>query len=146
MGADGQTPQAYAAQRRGPGWAGQTQDDWPKATNQNQCAQRLINATTLADHKLVTSAKREAEGSMSRKTKKPVKDSQVQLTVSGQMMAGLVANFSFTGSPQIDDHRIFELARYHLMAFFFFHHVQQGHGTRVVVAWGISAVSAYAPI
>jgi hypothetical protein len=73
----------------------------------------------VTDDALVTSAKRKAEGSMSRKTKKPVKDSQAQLTVAGQMMAGLVANFSFTGSPQIDDHRIFGLARYHLMAFFF---------------------------
>lgn len=38
----------------------------------------------VTDDALVTSAKRKAEGSMSRKTKKPVKDSQAQLTVSGK--------------------------------------------------------------
>ena len=78
-----------------------------------------FNKYPVTDDALVASAKRKAERSVSRKTKKPVKDSQALLSVSGQLRSGLVANFSFTGSPQIDDHRIFELARYHLMAFFF---------------------------
>lgn len=73
----------------------------------------------VADEALVATAKRKAERSTSRKTKKPVKESQARLAVSGQLSPALTADFSFTGPPQIDDHRIFELARHHVMAFFF---------------------------
>lgn len=64
-------------------------------------------------------AVQKAGGSYSRRTKKLVKDSQEELTFSVSLGAGANVTFNFVGQPQIDSSRIFQLARLHLMGFFY---------------------------
>lgn len=71
------------------------------------------------DSELVAEAHRKAEKSASRKTRKRVKDSGGELKLSTQIMQGATADFSFSGPPQLEDSRAFELARMQLQAFFF---------------------------
>ena len=71
------------------------------------------------DPELVAEAHRKASRSGSRKTGKPVKDSSGELKFSIAPFAGVSMGFSFTGPPQVDDERVFELARMQLQAFFF---------------------------
>jgi hypothetical protein len=67
---------------------------------------------------LHTEARRKAANAISRKTKKPVAAGEEPLKFDTQFGA---ANFSFTFvmPPQVDENRLFELARYHVGAFFY---------------------------
>ncbi len=71
------------------------------------------------DPALATEARRKANSSASRKTRKPVKDSTSELKFNVEPMSGMSMNFNFTAPPQVDDARAFELARMQLLAFFF---------------------------
>lgn len=71
------------------------------------------------DAALAADSRRKAGNSASRKTHKPVKDSNPELKFSVEPMRGLSMDFSFTGPAQVDDTRAFELARLQLLAFFF---------------------------
>lgn len=73
----------------------------------------------VEDDELAAEARRKAVNSASRKTRKRVKDSGSKLKLSTQLMQGATMDFSFSGPPQVDDARAFELARMQLQAFFF---------------------------
>lgn len=61
----------------------------------------------------------------SRRSGKPVKDSQEQFSIS-QKFGGAEFTFNFTSAPQADEHRIVELARMQVMAFFYWITIQEG--------------------
>lgn len=71
------------------------------------------------DPDLVAEAWRKAANSGSRRTGRPVKDSLGELKFSVAPFPGLSMDFSFTSPPQVDDARVYELARMQLQAFFF---------------------------
>lgn len=73
----------------------------------------------IDDPDLVAEARRKAERSASRKTRKPVKESQGNLKFSVPVMGPLNMDFTFTSPPQVDDERAYTLARMQLQAFFF---------------------------
>lgn len=64
-------------------------------------------------------AARKAAKSYSRRTKKLVKDSHEQMTITMPFGTGATFKFGFTGPAQLDRDRIFELARLQVAAFFF---------------------------
>jgi hypothetical protein len=87
---------------------------------------------------------RKAKGSVSRRTKKRVKDSSENQSISGKFGEKLAMQMGFTGPPQADRMRIFELARLQAAAFFYwltFDHVRGrgGYwpGTFMPVACGL---------
>jgi hypothetical protein len=67
----------------------------------------------------IEDARRKANNARSRRTRKPVKDSQEQIRLNGSLGPGINPSFQFTAPPQIEDERAFELARLQLMAFFY---------------------------
>ncbi|WP_349958126.1 HNH endonuclease signature motif containing protein [Rhizobium sp. ZPR3] len=71
------------------------------------------------DMAAIQEARRRAANSISRRTKKPVQDSRETLNIGGSLGPGVTVNFSMVAPPQIDEARAFELARLHLVAFFF---------------------------
>lgn len=71
------------------------------------------DAGTIAD------AQRKAKNAISRRTKKPVKDSQENIKFNMPFGGGATIGFNFTSPPQIDQNRAFELARSQLAALFF---------------------------
>jgi len=71
------------------------------------------------DPELVAEARRKAANSGSRMTGKPVKDSSGELNFSVAPLSGLSMDFGFTSPPQVDDKRVYELARMQLQGFFF---------------------------
>lgn len=64
-------------------------------------------------------AARKAERAFSRRTKKPVKDSQEQMSINVPLGQGASMSFKFTGPPQADRNRVFDLARLQIMGFFY---------------------------
>ncbi len=62
---------------------------------------------------------RKAERAFSRRTKKPVKDSHEEMTINGALGQCVNIFFKFTGPPQADRDRVFELSRLQLMGFFY---------------------------
>ena len=71
------------------------------------------------DEATASEAERKAQSSYSRYTKKTVKDSQENKTV--EMPFGQVgtASFNFLAPPQVEPERLFGLARFQLMGFFY---------------------------
>ncbi|WP_192250761.1 hypothetical protein [Mesorhizobium caraganae] len=67
----------------------------------------------------IEDARRKANNAGSRRTRKAVKDSREEIKLGGTLGPGVDISFQFTGPPQIDDNRAFELARLHLTAFFY---------------------------
>lgn len=65
-------------------------------------------------------AQRKAKNSFSRKTGKPVIQSQENLGVQFQFGPGATFGVNMVSPPQLDTDRVFELARLQLMAFFYF--------------------------
>lgn len=76
------------------------------------------------DIRLHNEAARKAK-TKSRRSGKPVKDSQEQFSISHKF-GGAEFKFSFTSAPQADDARIIELARMQVMAFFYWITIQPG--------------------
>ena len=74
----------------------------------------------MADSRAQLEARRRSAKSGSRKTGKSVAASDVELEASAKLGIGAELTFSFTGPPQFDDARVFELARLQMMAFFYF--------------------------
>lgn len=71
------------------------------------------------DEALVTDALRKAKRSISARTGRPVKDSAEQVTVSATLSPGATLTFSLSAPPQTESERVFALARFQLMAFFY---------------------------
>jgi len=67
----------------------------------------------------VAEAQRRAGRSRSRRTGKPVADSHEEVSLQGRLGPAVTASFGLVSPPQIDDQRVFELARLHLTALFF---------------------------
>ena len=66
----------------------------------------------------MSEASRKAENSFSRRTKRLVKNSQEQSNLTLSSRQGIRLKFGFTGPPQVDQDRIFQLAQAQLMGFF----------------------------
>lgn len=89
-----------------------------------------ISAITLAgrvwfdsdnvEQSLISEAQRKIKGSYSRKTGKLVKDSQEEGKFEVPVGLGATMTFHVASAPQVDPSRLFELARMHVMAFFYF--------------------------
>jgi len=71
------------------------------------------------DQALSNEARRKGQNSISRRTKKPVKDSREEIKI--EVPFGSNATFSFTTTcpPMIERQRLYELARLQLMGFFY---------------------------
>lgn len=76
-------------------------------------------------------AQRKAANAISRRTKKPVKDSHENMKLDAPLSAGASVSFNMTSPPQIDEARAFELARLQLAGFFnwitYQEHEQRGY-------------------
>lgn len=72
-----------------------------------------------SDQVLTEEATRKARNSISRRTGKPVKDSSEKLKIKVPFTPGVEFTFNLTSPPQIENHRIYKLARLQLMAFFY---------------------------
>jgi len=70
------------------------------------------------DDASVEEARRKAESAISRRTKKPVKDSHENMKLNLPFGKNREINFDFISPPQIDESRAFELARLQLSGFF----------------------------
>lgn len=64
-------------------------------------------------------AVRKASKAYSRRTNKPIRDSHEKVNVKMPLGEGASVSFQFTSPPQIDQHRVFELARFQIMGFFY---------------------------
>lgn len=73
----------------------------------------------IEDDNLAAEAIRKAQNSTSRRTGKPVKDSAETITLKMPIFQGGEMTFTLTCPPQAEPARIFELARLHLVAFFY---------------------------
>jgi len=71
------------------------------------------------DEEVASEAERKANRSVSRRTRKPVKDSKENLSLKMKMAPGCEITFELISPPQIDRERAFELARLHVIAFFY---------------------------
>lgn len=76
------------------------------------------------DVRLHNEAERKAKTS-SRRSGKPVKDSQEQFSISHRF-GGAEFKFSFTSAPQADENRIIDLVRMQVMGFFYWITIQPG--------------------
>lgn len=74
----------------------------------------------MADARAQAEALRRSAKSGSRKTGRAVTASGVELKASAKLGFGAELSFNFTGPPQFDDARVYELARLQMMAFFYF--------------------------
>ena len=72
------------------------------------------------DERLIKTAKRKAEGSVSFMTKRKVSDSASNFKVGANMGNGFRIDFNFTGQPLVDEKRIRALAWFQLQGFYFF--------------------------
>lgn len=87
----------------------------------------------LSDRALGMEATRKALNSISRKTRKPVKDSSEKIDIKGTFAPGVEFTFNLTLPPQIENYRIYELARMQLMAFFYW--INYDHKTKRGGIW-----------
>ncbi|WP_158667374.1 HNH endonuclease [Agrobacterium bohemicum] len=67
----------------------------------------------------IEEARRRAENSISRRTRKPISQSRETVNLNGSLGPGINLKIAFTSPPQIELPRAFELARLQLMAFFY---------------------------
>lgn len=74
----------------------------------------------MSDSRAQAEAARRGAKSGSRKTGKAVAASGVEFKGSAQLGAHAELTFNFSGPPQFDDERVYELARLQMMAFFYF--------------------------
>lgn len=72
------------------------------------------------DEVLAAEAARKGQKSISRSTGKPVGQSGEEITIKVPFAPGAEMTFNLWSPPQADSHRVFELARLQLMAFFYF--------------------------
>lgn len=74
---------------------------------------------SISDNSLAEEAVRKAHNSISRRTRKSVKESSEQVEVRGSFGPGVEFTFNFTSPPQVESERIYKLARMQLMALFY---------------------------
>lgn len=79
----------------------------------------LLGQYGHGDAGAIADAQRKAKGSLSRRTKKTIRDSQERIGLSVNLGTGSDLSFSFIAPSQIDDWRAFELARMQLAALFY---------------------------
>lgn len=79
----------------------------------------IFDQSPTDDSAYLDKAKSKGEGAISRRTHKPVIDSQEMIEVHGELMPGLSISFKCTGSPQIPQDRAFLLAHFQMTAFFY---------------------------
>lgn len=72
-----------------------------------------------ADPLLISEARRKGQKSISRRTKKPVRDSSEDLRVGGNLGNNVSIEFKLEAPPQPDPTRAFELARMQVTALFY---------------------------
>ena len=82
-------------------------------------AGRLWFGSDDGEKPVLDEAQRKARNSFSRKTGKPVIQSQENLNFQFQFAPGATLGFNLVSPPQLDNDRVFELARMQLMAFFY---------------------------
>lgn len=70
------------------------------------------------DPRLRAEASRKARKSISRRTGKPLAAGEEPLTIRGSIGSATMT-FTMVGPPQIDEKRLFAMARYHIAAFFY---------------------------
>ena len=68
----------------------------------------------------IEEARRKAKNSTSRKTGRPVENSQEEINIEVPYGPGVTFKFNMFAPPQIDQERLFSLARMQMMAFFYF--------------------------
>jgi hypothetical protein len=73
-----------------------------------------------SDEILKSESDRKGRNSFSRLTKKPVKDSSESIVVNGAFSSGHNGSLKFDTPPQIEDKRVYKLARLQLSAFFYY--------------------------
>jgi len=83
---------------------------------------------SLSDSALAAEAERKAQNSISRRTRKPVKDSFEKIDIKSTFAPGVEFTFNLSSPPQIESGRIYELARMQLMAFFYW--ITYNHKTK----------------
>lgn len=71
------------------------------------------------DPALFSESLRKGHNSISRKTQKPVKDSSEEVKIAIQLAPNIEMTFTMITPPQIGWQRMYDLARLHLMGFFF---------------------------
>ena len=71
------------------------------------------------DETAISDAARKAKNSYSRRARKPVMHSQERMKVNMPFGQGGSISFGFTSPPQVDDSRLFQLARMQLVGFFY---------------------------
>jgi len=79
----------------------------------------LSGETGHGDAEVTRQAQARAKKSISRRTRKPVEDSRENIEFSLPLGIGVTANFEFTAPAQSDEARLLELARLHLIGFFY---------------------------
>lgn len=77
-----------------------------------------LNGSHIIDDETLTSDSFRKSKSISRRTNKTVLDSKEKLTLKAPFFGGKIT-FNLISPPQIDQDRAFELARYHVTAFFY---------------------------
>ena len=71
------------------------------------------------DQTLKKEATRKAKNSISRRSGKPVMESKEEIEIKIPVSPAAEFTFNFTSTPQIESDRMYELARMHVMAFFY---------------------------
>lgn len=74
---------------------------------------------SVNDPILIEQAKKKGTGSTSRLTNKPVADSNEQIVINSTIFPGVSMAFSLSAPPQAAPARIYQLAEFHLKAFFY---------------------------
>ena len=75
---------------------------------------------SMNDSRLQAEANRKNVKSISRKTGKPVAESSSTLTVRAKIGQSGELTGTFAAPPQLDDNRVYELARLQMIGFFYF--------------------------
>ena len=73
----------------------------------------------MSDPRAQAEARRKSDKSISRKTRKAISSSNEEHNISLPLGDNNELTFRFRVPPQFDDERVYELARFHMMAFFY---------------------------
>ena len=73
-----------------------------------------------SEENAINEANRKSKNSISCRTGKPVIHSQEQVKLDVPLAQGMALTFNMVSPPQVDNERLYELARLQMMAFFYF--------------------------
>ncbi|WP_262692488.1 HNH endonuclease [Kordiimonas aestuarii] len=71
------------------------------------------------DDQIAAEAHRKAQNAVSRRTQEKVFRSEEEVNINAKISAGVTFKFNFKSAPQIDEQRVYQLARMHIRAFFY---------------------------